>query len=74
MLQVDLKETDQKLSQLITDQCSHCGKVVSVKIHRTTTPFALVEMNHHMRALELAGKFGGSTFGTSVLIHLEQKP
>ena len=73
MLQVDLKEPDEIIVQTISDQCSRCGKVVSVKIHRNPTTFALVEMANHMQTMELAGQFGGSTFGTSALIHLEQK-
>jgi hypothetical protein len=46
---------------------------VSVKVHRLPTPFALVEMANHMQALQLS-QLGGSMFGTSVLIHLQQAP
>lgn len=74
MLQVDLKESDEIIRQFVKDQCSPYGKVVSVEIHRAPTPFAIVQMATQMQAFELAGKFGGSTFGTSALIHLEQKP
>ena len=73
MLQVDLKEPDEIIRQFIKDQCSPYGKVMSVQIHRPTT-FAMVTMANHMQTLELAGMFGGSASGTSVLIHLEQKP
>jgi hypothetical protein len=30
-------------------------------------------MGNHGEMLELAGQFGGSTFGNSVLVHLEQR-
>jgi hypothetical protein len=69
-MRVDLNEPDKSIAQLVTGQCSQCGTVVSVKIHRSPTTFALVEMSNHMQALELSSRFGGSTFGTSVLIHL----
>jgi hypothetical protein len=33
----------------------------------------MVEMGSHYQALELAGQYGGSMFGASVLVHLEQE-
>ena len=74
MLQVDLKQPDARLAEYIASCCSAIGRVLSVTIHRSPTAFALVEMGHHMPTLELAGQYGGSAFGTSVLIHLQQKP
>jgi hypothetical protein len=71
VLTVDLKMTDLELSQVIQSRCSEFGLVNSVKIHRDPTPFAMVEMGSHYQALELAGQYGGSMFGTSVLVHLE---
>ena len=73
MLQVDLKETDAKIAKVVTDHCSPYGKVVSVKIHRSQSPFAMVDMANRMQTYEIAAQFGGSTIGTSALINLEQK-
>jgi hypothetical protein len=72
MLQVDLKKSDQELSREIATRCSGLGVVKSVKVHRDPTPFALVEMASHYESLELAGQYGGSVFGNSALVHLEQ--
>jgi hypothetical protein len=72
-LKVDLKKTDRELSQYITTRCSDFGNVRSVTIHRDPTPFALVVMTNRMETLELAGQYGGSSFGGSALIHLEQE-
>ena len=74
MLLVDLKESDAKLAQVVTDYCSPYGKVVSVKIHRDPSPFAMVVMGDRMQTYEIAALFGGSTIGTSALVNLEQKP
>ena len=57
----------------VTGRAAKCGRVVSVKIHRLPIPFALVEMGSYKETLELAAQGKGSTFGTCVLIHLEQK-
>jgi hypothetical protein len=73
VLNIDLKKTDQELSQEIQLHCSEFGLVKSVKIHRDPTPFAMVEMGNHYQALELAGQYGGSMFGANVLVHLEQE-
>jgi hypothetical protein len=72
MLQVNLAEPDKQIARRITGHCCKYGTVVSVAVHRSPTPFALVEMANHMQTLELAGSCRGSTFGTSVLIHLRQ--
>ena len=72
MLQVDLKKSDQELSKEIAIRCSGLGVVKSVKIHREPSAFALIEMATHMQTLELAGQYGGSAFGSSALVHLEQ--
>jgi hypothetical protein len=73
MLQVDLKKDDRELVQIITAHCAGVGVVKAVKIHRDPSPFALVDMADHYQTLELAGAYGGSAFGTSALIHLEQQ-
>ncbi len=72
MLYVDLMQDDNKVAKLVTAQCAKCGTVVSVKIHRLPTPFALVDMSDYQQALALVAQYGGSAFKTSVLIHLEQ--
>jgi len=74
VLQVDLKKADRELVPVITEHFSQYGRVMSVRIHRSPTPFVLVEMTSHMETMELAAQYGGSTFGTSALIHLEQEP
>jgi len=74
MILVDLKESDAKLVQIVTDHCSPYGKVMSVKIHRDPNAFAMVVMGDRMQTYEIAARFGGSTIGTSALVNLEQKP
>jgi hypothetical protein len=49
------------------------GFVKSVQIHRSPKTFALIEMATHMQTYEVAGRYGGSTFGSCALIHLERK-
>ena len=73
MVEVDLNKSDRELTQFITIRCSSFGTVRSVKLERKPTPFALVEMSTHLEMLELAAEFGGTAFGTSALIHLEQQ-
>jgi len=73
MLQVDLKQTAQELSRLITVRCSAFGKVKSVQIHRSPKPFALVEMATRYEALELAAHYERTAFGTCVLLYLEDE-
>ncbi len=71
MLPVDLTKTDPETVQIITLLCAEFGQVIAVKLKRTPTPIALVEMSNHEQTMALAGQFGGSAFGTQVLIHLE---
>jgi hypothetical protein len=73
VLQVDLNKADRELAEYITLRCSGFGNVVSVNIHREPTPFALVEIANHAQSLDVAAQYGGSMFGTSVLIHLQQQ-
>jgi hypothetical protein len=73
MLLVDLKDSDEKLAQFVTDQCSQYGKVLSVKINRNPNSFAMVVMADRMQTYRIAEAFGGSTVGTSALVNLEQK-
>ena len=72
MLEVDLKQSDQQLSRIITDECVPSGNVISVKIVRSLVTFALVQMAHELQTFEVAGKFGGSVFGIAAVVHLEQ--
>jgi hypothetical protein len=73
MLAVDLKATDQKVQQIIAEKCAKFGRVSSVKVHRTPSAFALVQMATRDQAFELAATYGGSVFGNCALIHLEHK-
>ena len=72
MLQVNLNVSDFEIAQLVKDICSAVGYVRSVKVHRTPVPFALIEMPRREQIYDLAARFGGSTFGTCALVHLEQ--
>lgn len=74
MLQIDLKASDQQISQIITDQCVQFGNVISVKVVRSLVTFALVQMAHELQTFEVAAKFSGSVFGIAAVIHLEQTP
>lgn len=73
MLEVDLNAPDIKVGEFVAQSCAPFGKVASVKVHRTPSAFALVEMTTRDQTNELAARFGGSTFGTCALIHLQQK-
>ena len=73
MLEVDLQAPDQEISKVVAQSCAQYGRVTSVKVHRTPSAFALVEMTTRDQTNELAASYGGSAFGTCVLIHLQQK-
>ena len=73
MLEVDLQEPDREIGEMVAQRCASFGRVTSVKIHRTPSAFALVEMTTRDQTNELAANLGGSVFGTCALIHLEQK-
>lgn len=74
MLQVDLKEPDHEIGARITKTCSGVGRVASVKVYRSPSPFALIEMSTREQTHELVSKLGGSSFGACALVHLEQTP
>jgi hypothetical protein len=74
MLQVDLREPDYKIAQYVKARCSGFGDVISVTIHRSPTPFALVLMSQRIVTQQVADQYVGAAFGNSVLIHLEQRP
>jgi hypothetical protein len=74
VLYVDLKKTDEQLSLEVTTRCSEFGNVSLVKIHRGPKHFALVEMSTQIQALNLAAHFRRTSFGSCVLIYLEQAP
>jgi len=73
MLEVDLNAPDIKVGEFVSQSCAQFGTVTSVKVHRTPSAFALVEMTTRDQTNELAARYGGSTFGTCALIHIEQK-
>ena len=74
MLQVDLNQPDEKIAQFITTQCFGLGEVVSVTVHRSPTPFAVVLMARLRSTMALKKQYGASTFGNSVLVYLKQRP
>ncbi len=73
MLEVDLQVEDPQLGQSVAETCARFGSVRSVKVHRSPSAFALVEMADREQTSELAATYGGSTFGTCALLHLQQK-
>ena len=74
MLEVNLDAPDLTLELSIAKSCAGYGRVVSVKVHRKPSPFALIEMAQREESYEVATQFGGSGFGNSALVHLVQKP
>jgi hypothetical protein len=72
MLEIDLKAPDQRVAQLVAENCTQFGRVASVKVHRAPSAFALVEMATREQTNALAATLGGSTFGNCVLVHLRQ--
>ena len=73
MLKVDLEEPDHEIGLAITRRCSELGRVTSVKVYRSPSPFALIEMSTREQTYELVSELGGSSFGACALVHLEQK-
>jgi hypothetical protein len=73
VLHVNLKKTDQELSQDIFARCSEFGIVKSAKIHRGPKQFVLVEMATHHQALTLAAHYRRTSIGSCVLLYLEQE-
>jgi len=71
MLQVDLDVPDFHIEQFIKKSCSEVGRVTSVRIHRSPSPFALIDMARREQTHALTSRFGGSAFGTCALVHLE---
>lgn len=74
MLEVDLDATDQRIGQIIAENCTKFGRVTAVNIHRTPSAFVLVEMTTRDETNEVAATYGGSAFGNCALIHLEHRP
>ena len=72
MLQLDLRETDVLLEWTIAKICEQFGKVISVKLHRAPTVFALIEMSTRAETFELVARLGGSTFGVQAIVHVQQ--
>lgn len=73
MLQVDLDAPDFQVERSIKKNCSKLGRVRLVKIQRSPAPFALIHMATDKQSDDLSSRFGGSTFGTCALVHLEQQ-
>ncbi len=70
MLTLDLREPDEKLVALIAEVCRKYGSVRSVKMRRSQSPLALVEMATREEALELALNHAGAVVGAVTMIHL----
>jgi hypothetical protein len=74
MLEVDLSGSDNEIAHYVTQSCGVMWHVTSVKVHRSPSPFALVEMARREQIFELTARYGGSAFGTCALVHLAPKP
>ena len=72
MLQLDLREPDVLLEWTIAKICARFGKVISVRLHRAPTVFALIEMCTRAETFELVARLGGSTFGVQAIVHVQQ--
>jgi len=73
MIRVDLSKSNKALSNIISDICAPFGKVKSVNIYRSPTPFAVVQMEDRKKALVVARKLGKLGFDGAVLIPLKRK-
>ena len=73
MIRVDLSKSNKVLSNLIAESCATFGKVKSVNIYRSPTPFAVVQMDDRKKAILVARKFGKLGFDGAVLIPLKRK-
>jgi hypothetical protein len=73
MLQVDLDAPDFAIEQFVGQKCSEVGRVISVTVHRSPSPFALIDMARREQVHELTSRFGGSEFGTQAIVRLEQR-
>jgi hypothetical protein len=73
MFEVDLNDPDPRIKHTILKACAEFGPVRSIKVHRNSAPFAVIEMSQRDQTCELAFRYGGSAFGTSALIHLTPK-
>ena len=72
VLQLDLREPDVLVERTIADICARFGKVISVRLHRAPTVFALIEMSTRAETFELVARLGGSTFGVEAIVHVQQ--
>jgi hypothetical protein len=72
MLKIDLDNADHLVEQAIRSKCVEVGQVISVTIHRSPVAFAIVKMHKWDETHALTSRFGGTIFGSHVLIHLEQ--
>ncbi len=73
MLQVDLNESDSRITAFVYSECSKFGSVVSVKLRLSQSPLAYVEMTNRQHALNLAADSGCSILGNVVAVHLTQQ-
>jgi hypothetical protein len=72
MLQVYLDAPDSKIGQFVAQKCCEVGRVISVTIHRSPSPFALIDMATREQVHELTSRIGGSEFGTQAVVRLKQ--
>jgi len=72
MLQVNLAFPDFHNDQIIRLSCSQLGHVRSIKIQRSPSAFAVIQLADNTQANELVSRFGGSAIGNYALVHLKQ--
>jgi hypothetical protein len=73
MIRVDLSKSNKVLSNMIADLCAPYGKVKSVNIYRSPTPYAVVQMDDRKKAVLMARKLGKLGFDGAALIPLKRK-
>ena len=72
MFQVDLDAPDIQIEHSIKLNCSKFGRIRSIRIHRSPSAFAVIQMTENEQARELTSKFGGSAIGSYALVHLKR--
>ena len=73
MMEVNLQSHDLEVGRDVAETCARFGHVASVKVHRSPSAFALVEMTTREQTADVAASYGGSVFGTCALIHLQDR-
>ncbi len=72
MLQVNLTFPDFHNEQIIRLSCSEFGHVRSIKIHRSPSTHAVIQMEDNAQANELVSQFGGLAIGNYARVPLKQ--